>query len=116
MKTQKAPTITKAQAWIDLVSMAASRPTPNLKVGQILAPGSLLEARWSWSRKTVLCFLDLLARNGLITRVSSERQGRIIEITNYTKEAVDPSETAQLFEPHPMQKPHHYRLKTREGV
>lgn len=100
---------TRSEAWIDLVSMAERSPTRvwargrliELKRGQLLATGTLLQERWKWSPKGVLCFLELVERAGWITMETTggkSRSGcRIVTLTDLDSSIRNLADDARAF-------------------
>lgn len=84
----------KAEAWIDLLFLAAHRKTTRLVVGfevplrrgELVASDSYLTRRWRWSRNKVRLFLKKLEieeRIDCIDHETSNQTGKIIFIINY---------------------------------
>jgi hypothetical protein len=108
-KSRKGRT-TRADAWIDLVSLAEKAPTRvwargrliDLKRGQLLATGTVLQERWQWSPKAVLCFLELVERAGWITMETTggkSRSGcRIVTMADLDRSISNLAEDARAFE------------------
>jgi hypothetical protein len=69
-------TFSRAEAWIDLVQMAAYKEQPvmvgvctvTVKRGELVASARYLSIRWRWSNGKVLRFLGFLEDEGLISR------------------------------------------------
>jgi DNA replication protein DnaD len=85
-------TFSKAEAWLDLLALAAWKDTEiiigmntlKLERGQIHTSNRFLSKRWNRSLKWVHVFLNFLSERGQITKKEST-QGTTICITNYEK-------------------------------
>ena len=81
----------KGQAWVDLLLLANHRDKKilfngdmiTIQRGQYLTSMVKLAEKWKWSRPTVVKFLNLLERDGMITR-SSDNTKTLITIENYS--------------------------------
>ena len=84
----------KAEAWIDLLFMAAHDETTNivagfevpLRRGELVASDSYLMRRWRWSRNKVRLFLktlELQERIDCLDHETANQAGRIVFILNY---------------------------------
>ena len=77
--------------WFDLLTMAAWNDHKvmydahlfTLKRGQTIASISYLSERWGRNRKRIIRFLQLLEKDGIITRAVRDRQTSILTICNY---------------------------------
>ena len=65
----------RAEAWLDLIAMAAFEPTRALKRGELIASRRFLAKRWRWSEKSVRCFLKALETEGMIARKTGAQVG-----------------------------------------
>lgn len=83
----------RAEAWIDLIQMAAWRnntpyATPQhgadiLARGEFVASGRYLAERWKWARTSVQRFIDLLEKAGHVAGQQVGHHGRVYLIVNY---------------------------------
>ena len=77
--------------WFDLLTMAAWNDHKvmydahlfTLKRGQTIASISYLSERWGRNRKRIIRFLQLLEKDGMITRTVRDRQTSVLTICNY---------------------------------
>lgn len=77
--------------WFDLLTMAAWNDHKvmydahlfTLKRGQTIASISYLSERWGRNRKRIIRFLQLLEKDGMITRIVRDRQTSVLTICNY---------------------------------
>ena len=77
--------------WFDLLAMVAWRDHEvmhdghlfTLKRGQVIASISYLTERWGRNRKRIIRFLQLIEKDGMITRTVRNRQTPILTICNY---------------------------------
>lgn len=86
--------LSKAEAWIDLLQLAAYAPTKRtvrdklirLEQGEMLASVRYLATRWQWGKDRVSTFLRLLESDEMIRRET--RQGEtLISVCNYASYA-----------------------------
>ena len=86
----------KAEAWIDLLFLAAFETTRvviagfevHLRRGELVASDGYLTRRWRWSRNKVRLFIKNLQEEGRITLVQHDLEnqiGRIIHILKYNQ-------------------------------
>lgn len=84
----------KAEAFLDLLQLAAFMPTKRLcagemvtlEVGQLVGSERYLSDRWGWSTKKVRAFLTLSQQEQMIV-IKKKRQGSIITLCNYERYA-----------------------------
>lgn len=83
---------TKAQAWIDLLLMAAHKKTRRavragefmtLERGQLVASLRFLSARWKWGMKRTRLFIEEAVKLDRVIRVRETPGGTVFEIVNY---------------------------------
>lgn len=80
----------KGQAWVDLLLLANHSDKKTLFNGEIIRIGRgqyltsmvKLAEKWSWNRKTVSSYLNMLEKEKMITRVSDNTK-TLITIENY---------------------------------
>lgn len=81
----------KREAFIDLVQMAAYKPTTviwkgreyGLERGQLLASRRYLSSRWRWDKGRVVRFVTYLCASGRCVRVSIGQSVTVLSITDY---------------------------------
>lgn len=82
----------KGQAWIDLIGLANWKDSRILDGndmiiihrGEVARSQTWLSERWGWSRKKVSAFLNLLTKDGAITK-NGTAKGTAIVLENYNK-------------------------------
>lgn len=82
----------RAEAWLDLVSLAAYQPHKRMVAGVlvaverggIVATERFLSDRWKWSRTKVRAFTDLLKSDGMIS-VKKDHETTVLILCNYEK-------------------------------
>lgn len=83
---------TRAQAWIDLLLLANYEPSHIVRRGiridvgrgQIAISQTDLAQRWKWTRKKVICFLDMLESEGMVVQQKTKLI-TLLSIRNYDK-------------------------------
>lgn len=81
----------KREAFIDLVQMAAYKPTTvarkgreyGLERGQVLASRRFLSSRWGWGKGRVARFVDHLCVSGRCVRIGVGQSVTVLSITDY---------------------------------
>lgn len=81
---------TKAEAFIDLLQLAAWEPTKRLSneklialdTGELVASERYLSNRWKWSRTKTRSYLELLEKDHMISRKPDQGE-TIIKLSNY---------------------------------
>lgn len=81
---------TKYEAWLDLLIIAA-HSSKNVMIGndvikcdrgQIIRSVESYQKHWNWTRQQVRCFFDMLERDNMITRITTNKT-TILTICNY---------------------------------
>ena len=92
--------LSRAEAWLDMLAMAAREPTRvknrgkivTIGAGEFLAPTSMLAARWNWTNQTVRCHIANLEEAGHLAVVpmldgASNNLSRILRVAGYERYA-----------------------------
>lgn len=80
----------KAEAWIDMIRLAAYEPKRvlilgslvNVPKGGIVSSERFFSIRWKWSRTKVRHFIDLLEQDGMVSR-QKDQGNSIVTLSNY---------------------------------
>lgn len=118
--------LSKAEAFLDLLQLAAFAPTKrviqgklvSLSVGELVASERFLELRWKWSRTKVRQFLVLLESDRMLDRRKDQGE-TVLKLSNYGKYAgadhekktTDQTSNQTTGEPGKDQQPDHAETK-----
>src|SRR5690606_37679066 len=80
----------KFEAWVDMLMMASHKDTKfvlgneliEIKKGQFVTSELKLMDRWNWGKSKLRSFLEMLEKDGMITK-KSDRKKTTITICNY---------------------------------